>query len=168
MRPKKNKLCLNKEEREKLKQLTSSGKSSAQIIKRANVLLSLDESAGKVKYQAEIAQIYQCNISLVRTVALKYASGGIDEVIIRKIRKTPPIPSKITGDIEAKIIGLACSQPPEGRVRWTLRLLEEKAVELKIIDKISDTTIRSLLKKLRLSLIRRNNGASHPKKMLHL
>jgi hypothetical protein len=71
---------------------------------------------------------------------------GLDAVLHRKKSKTPPVPSKITGEIETQIIALCCSEPPEGRPRWTLRLLEKKVVELGIIDSISDNTIGRLLK----------------------
>ena len=69
-------------------------------------------------------------------------------------------PSKITGEVEAKILALCCGKPPAGRARWTLRLLEEKTVELGIVEAISDNTIGRLLKKRRLSLTGTNAGAS--------
>jgi len=164
MRTKKNKVYLTEEERNRLEKLTKAGKTSAGIIKRANILLALDETNGKVKTQAEIAGIYGCNSALVHKVAEEYVTYGIERVITRKERSTPP-PSKITGDIEAKIIQLACSAPPEGRSRWTLCLLEEKVVELGISEKpISDNTIGRLLKKHRSSLIRTKNGVYLPSK----
>jgi hypothetical protein len=70
----------------------------------------------------------------------------------RKKRETPPVEAKITGEVEAKIVALGCSQPPEGRARWTLRLLAEKAVELEIIGEISHSSVGSVLKKHNLSL----------------
>ena len=65
----------------------------------------------------------------------------------RKKRETPPVPPKITGEVEARIIALACTEPPEGRTRWTLRLLSEKSVELEIIDSISHMQVGRILKK---------------------
>lgn len=163
MRTKENKVYLSEEERGILKKLTSYGTASATIIKRANILLSLDENSGKVKTQEEIAEVYGCNPALVRTVARQYAEGGAEKVTTRKKRMMPPVPSKITGEIEAKIIQLACSAPPEGRNRWTLCLLEEKIIELGISEKpISDNTIGRLLKKHRSNLIRKKNGAYLP------
>ena len=76
-----------------------------------------------------------------------FAQGGIDAVLNRKQRATPPVPPILDGEREAKLIALACSQPPEGRARWTLRLLERKAVELNIVDHASDNTIGRVLKK---------------------
>lgn len=158
MRTKKNKIYLSNEEREELKRLTGSGTRSAQITKRIHILLSLDENTGNVKSQEDIATMYQCNAALVRTVAQKYVRGGLESILTRKKRETPPNPSKVTGEIEARIIQLACSKPPEGRTRWTLCLLEEKVVELGIIDKISDNTIGRLLKKHHSSLTRKKSG----------
>lgn len=164
MRTKKNKVYLTEAERNKLKEISNKGKASAKIIKRANILLSLDENVGKVKTQAEIAQIYQCNPALVHTVAEQYIDSGLTRVITRKKRETPPIPSKFTGEIEAQIIKLACSEPPEGHSRWSLQLLADETVRLKILDSVSDNGIRSILKKHRLSLTRKKNGAYLPNK----
>jgi len=164
MRTKKNKVNLSKEERERLEKLTSSGKQSAGIIRRANILLSLDENNGKVKTQEELAEIYNCNAALIRTVAAQYVKDGIERVISRKYNDKSSH-RKVTGEIEAKIIKLACSNPPEGRTLWTLCLLEEKVVELGISDTpISDNTIGRILKKHRSSLIRKKNGVYLPNK----
>lgn len=111
MRTKENKVYLNEEERSLLKKLTSYGTASATIIKRANILLSFDENNGKVKTQEKIAEIYGCNPALLHMVARQYAEGGIEKVTTRKKRMIPPVPSKITGNIEAKIIQLACHVP---------------------------------------------------------
>jgi transposase len=82
----------------------------------------------------------------VYTVSRQYAQEGLERVLNRKKRETPPVPAKVTGDIEAKIIALSCSKPPAGYSRWTLRLLEERSkVELGI--ELSDSTICGVLKK---------------------
>jgi len=158
MRTKKNKIYLTEEERNALNELTNTGKTSAKTIKRAGILLSLDENTGKVKSQEEISEIHQCNPALVRTVAQQYTDDGIIRVITRKKRETPPVPSKFTGEVEAQIIKLACSVPPEGHSRWSLQLLADETVRLNILDSVSDNGIRSLLKKHRSSLIRKKNG----------
>jgi hypothetical protein len=67
--------------------------------------------------------------------------------LAEKKRDIPPVPAKITGDVEARIIALSCNEPPEGRSKWTLRLLADKAVELEIIDSISYVSIGQVLKK---------------------
>ena len=80
------------------------------------------------------------------------AARKAGDAVKRKERNTPPVPPKCTGDVEARIIALACSEPPEGRSKWTLRLLSEKSVELKIIDSISHMQVGRILKKTNISL----------------
>jgi len=138
---------LNDEERKRLKEMIRKGKHPARQLTRAHILLALD-AEGKTTVR-EIAQRYQCKSGLVSTVARQYVQEGIQRAITRKQRETPPRPKIATGEVEAKIIALSCSEPPQGRSRWTLRLLEEKVVELGIVPQISDTTIRSVLKKTR-------------------
>jgi hypothetical protein len=92
----------------------------------------------------------------------------LEAVLSRKKREIPPVPSKITGETEAKIIALCCGKPPEGRTRWTLRLLEEKTVELGIVEAISDNTIGRLLKKHYLSITDVNIDASRRSTTAHL
>src|SRR5260370_33752102 len=72
---------------------------------------------------------------------------GFEAVLRRKQRATPAVPPIFDGEKEAKLIGLACSKPPKGRARWSLRLLESKVVELNIVDRASDSTIGRVLKK---------------------
>ena len=145
MKGKTYKVQLSEEEKKRLNEMIRKGKRPAQQLTRAHILLALDEG----KTGKEIIQRYRCGSSLVTTVAKQYTQEGIDRALTRKIRETPPIPPIVTGEIEARIIALACGEPPEGRSRWTLRLLEEKAVELGIAPKISDTTIGRALKKTR-------------------
>jgi len=72
---------------------------------------------------------------------------GIKEFLHRKERETPPIPPKITGEVEARIIQIACSEPPKGRSRWTIKLIAKRAVELHIVDSISTGSVCEILKK---------------------
>ena len=101
-------------------------------------------------------------------VRQQFAQGGIDAVLNRKQRATPPVPPIFDGEKEAKLIALACSKPPEGHAKWTLRLLEKKVVELAIVDRASDNTIGRVLKKTSSSLISNNNGSSRRKQAAHL
>ena len=91
----------------------------------------------------------------------------MDAVLNRKQRATPPVPRIFDGEKEAPLIALACSQPPEGRAKWTLRLLESKVVEWNIVDRASNNTIGRALKKTRPSLISRGNGSSRRKQAVH-
>src|SRR5258706_2521828 len=85
---------------------------------------------------------------------------GLEGVLSRKPRAAPPVSRIFDGEKEAKLIALACSEPPKGRARWTLRLLEDKVVELNIVDRASDSTIGRTLKKTFSSPIADSNGSS--------
>lgn len=140
---------LSDEERETLRAVISKGKATARSIRRAHILLMADENrtGGKIKDEtiASQLQVHMNTVLNVRRAA--YTQQDVQAVIHRKKRTTPPVPRKVTGELEAKIIALSCSEPPVGRSRWTLRLLAEKAVELQYIDSISYDTIDRVLKK---------------------
>jgi transposase len=161
MRRKKYVITLTDEERKALRRMTKNGTHTAQGITRANILLNLDESLGERREQTDVAKICGVSTVTVYTVSKQYATEGLDTVLHRKKREAPPVPSKITGEVEAKILALCCGKPPEGRARWTLRLLEEKTIELGIVETISDNTIGRLLKKHHLNLTGINAGAFH-------
>ena len=152
MRAKKYRVRLTDEERSVLGKVVRTGKHAAQKIARAKLLLSLDETQGPVGSQAEIAEKCGSSTALIYQVSRQYVEEGLRAALERKKRETPPIPSIVTGEVEARIIALCCSEPPTGYSRWTLRLLEEKTVELGIVEAISDNTIGRLLKKRHLSL----------------
>jgi transposase len=168
MRTKKYVITLTDDERKALRRMTRSGTHPAQSITRANILLNLDEGLGEKHEQADVAKICSVSTVTVYNVSKQYATEGLDAVLYRKKRAMPPVPSKITGDVEAKIIALCCGVPPKGRARWTLRLLEEKTIELGIVEAISDNTIGRLLKKHRLSLTDTNIGAFRRSITAHL
>jgi transposase len=152
MKSKKYKIYLSPEERQEVEGIINRGKHSAATIKRANILLDLDENTGAVLKQAEIAKRFKTTTTTIYNISKQFVSEGLEATLYRKKRETPPIQPIATGDIEARIIALACSAPPKGRSRWTLRLLEEKVIELQIVEAISDNTIGRLLKKHHLSL----------------
>lgn len=139
---------LNDEEREALRAVISKGKGAARTIRRAHILLLADENrpGGKIKDETIASQL-QVHMNTVLNVRKAYTQQDVQAVIHRKKRTTPPVPRKVTGELEAKIIALSCSEPPAGRSRWTLRLLAQKAVELQYIDSISYDTIDRVLKK---------------------
>jgi len=139
---------LTAEEREQLLSLVSKGTASAKAIMHANVLLAADENnPNGCKSEAEIAELFHVNKQTVHTIRKKYSEDGLSGAVSRKKRETPPVEPKITGEVEAKIIALSCSTPPEGRAKWSLRLLADKAVELEYIDSISHEAVGRLLKK---------------------
>jgi len=104
-------------------------------------------SLNQPKSEAEIAKLFHVNRQTVHNIRKQYAGEGLTATIGRKKRETPPVEPKITGEVEAKIIALSCSTPPEGRSRWSLRLLADKSVELNFIDSISHEAVGRLLKK---------------------
>ncbi len=153
MRTKKYKVALSGAERKELEGITKRGNHSATMVKRANILLNLDENNGPVEEQRDIAALLSTSTSTIYAVSKQFVQEGLQAALKRKPRESPPRQAIATGDVEAKIIALACGEPPEGRSRWTLRLLEEKVLELQIADAISDNTIGRLLKKRHLNLI---------------
>jgi hypothetical protein len=104
---------------------------------------------------------------MVYRVRKQLVEEGFEAVLSRKQRATPAIARIFDGEKEAKLIALACSKPPKGRARWTLRLLEKKVVELHIVDRASDSTIGRTLKKTLSSPIADSAGSSRPRPTAH-
>ena len=97
---------------------------------------------------SRIIEALDTSPSMVYRVRRQLVEEGVEAVLSRKQRATPAVPPIFDGEKEAKLIALACSKPPKGRVRWTLRLLENKVVELKIVDRTSDSTIGEGVRKI--------------------
>jgi hypothetical protein len=152
MKPKYNPVYLGIDDRRRLREVAGRKSYSGQARKRAAILLALDENSGPVSDQIDIAAVLKCSPSTVCSVAKRFAQGGTDAVIGRKIRDTPPVAPKVTGEVEARIIKIACSKAPDGNVRWTLRLLEDTIATIDDLPNLSDNTIGRLLKKHHLSL----------------
>ena len=138
---------LSAEEKAKLTEMVRKGNSPARTILRANILLASDRQSEKYMTVSEIAKAYHTTPTTVQNVRASYCGKGLEATIHRKKRETPPVPAKVTGEVEAHVIALACGEPPEGYAKWTLQLLANKTVELGYIDSISHTTIRTILKK---------------------
>ena len=141
---------LSKEDRQELETLIHSGESSARAQTRARILLLTDENQKKKKGTKEIASALLCSMPTITNIRKKFSEGGLENALYDKPR--PGAVPKITGEIEAQLTMLACSAPPEGRARWTLQLLADKLVELKLVDSISDVAVMHRLKKMNLSL----------------
>ena len=129
----------------KLKSIISKGVCHARTIKRAQILLNLNETAQSKRKTSELAKLFDISETSIINIKKSYQEKGID-CIYRKKRKTPPVESKITGEVEAHIIALACHNPPAGYCRWTLRLLSERMVQMNYIDSISHTSVGTVLK----------------------
>ena len=143
---------LSDSDRKTLLDIVAKGSSSAKTILRANILLASDRTNKKRMTMAEIASAFSTSPTTVQNVRTSYANNGLKATISRKKRAVPPVAPKVTGDVEAHIIALACSEPPKGYEKWTLRLLADKCVELNYVDSISHVTVQRLLKKTNLSL----------------
>jgi len=142
------KISLSEQERASLEKTVRSGKSSAKAVLRANILLNSDSSESRTPIQARsLAALLNTSSTTVQNVRTAYANSGLEDTIRRKKRETPPVPPKVDGEYEARLIALACQQPPEGYAKWNLRLLADKSVELGYIDSISHMTVSRILKK---------------------
>lgn len=147
-------IYLSEEEQIYLKSIVQKGVHPAKEITRARVLLILDRT-GKtdhVRYK-RTAEYVGISVQSVYNMRDEYlANQDIEAYLTRKKRENPPVPAKVDGKVEAEIVALACSEAPEGHSRWTLRLLAEKAVSLKIVDGISYVRVQQILKKRNISL----------------
>lgn len=139
---------LSGEERGRLAAMVRAGKNSAQILTRARILLKADVSeAGEGWSDSAIAAALDTSINTVARTRQHLVEEGFEATLKRKSNPNSARPRIFDGAAEAKLIALACSPAPEGFARWTLRLLEEKVVELAIVGKASDNTIGRTLKK---------------------
>ena len=159
---------LSSKERTRLEDLIRKGKTSARVQLRARILLHADTGKqGSAWKDGQIAEALGTYPIMCGRVRRQWVEEGLEAVLSRKKRATPPTPPIFDGEKEAKLIALACSPPPPGRSGWTLRLLESKVVELKIVDHASDNTIGRVLKKASSSPIAGNNGLSRQNKTAH-
>src|ERR1700745_3878985 len=133
-----------------LNKILSNGNASVKKHRIANALLKADESMGKGLSDADIAKEVGISDRTVKRLREKYAEGGLEKVFEKKF--TPRLSRrKFTGDEEAKLIALCCSEPPQGYARWSLRLLADRVVELGIVDSVGHMTIQQTLKKTNLN-----------------
>lgn len=139
---------LSVDERSSLAALISTGRDGAGRLLKARILLKADVSVDGNGWSDErIAEALETSVSTVCRIRRRLVEDGLATAINRKRREHPPISPIFDGEKEARLIQLACSQPPAGHARWSLRLLERKVVELGIVAAASDTTIGRVLKK---------------------
>ncbi len=152
---------LSDEERERLTALIGKGKHPARQLLKARILLKADASdAGEGWSDSQIAAALETSVDTVARARQRLVEEGVDAVLTCKHSPASARKRIFDGEAEAKLIALACSKPPAGRAKWTLRLLEETVVELNIVDRASDNTIGRTLKKIRSSPTCKNNGSS--------
>lgn len=143
---------LSPAERERLETLTHSGSALARVQTKARILLLTDYNQDARLTDVQIIRALSTSNSTIQRTRIQFVEGGIDAALFDKPRSG--CPPKITGDIEAKLTMLACSDPPEGRARWTLQLLADQMVALGYIDTISDVAVYKRLKKRNQTLAR--------------
>src|SRR3954469_25627797 len=139
---------LSADEREQLESLIHGGKHPAQKLTKARILLKVDASpAGEAWRDSRIASALNTGLDTIAGRRRKLVEEGFEAVLDRKHPPASARPRIFDGAGAAKLIALTCSEPPKGRARWTLRLLEDKVVELNIVERVSDNTIGRTLKK---------------------
>jgi len=139
---------LGAEERTRLRDPISKGKAPAKVILKARILLKADRAEGGAGWRDdEICTALDTNVTMVQRVREKLVTEGLDAVLVRKKRETPPITPIFDGEKQAQLTALACSEPPQGHARWTIRLLAEHVVERKIVDAAHFNTVGRALKK---------------------
>lgn len=149
---KKYRITLEAEEREQLQEILSKGKADVRRLKHAQILLAADESEGSpAQIDTAIAKTLNVGTATIERVRRRFVEEGLEMAL--SPYKTPKrrYKTKLDGRQEARLIATACSKPPEGHARWTLRLLADKLVELKCVDSISHETVRQTLKKMNSS-----------------
>ena len=144
----KYKVTLSTEERGQLEAIASKGAHAAQKVLNALILLNCDEASGRDRRRSseEIAEVLHVSARKIDRVKRRFVEEGFEVALSGQ----PPQRSyerKVDGDLEAHLIALSCSEPPQGQARWSLRLLASKAVELEYVESISHETVRCALKK---------------------
>ena len=142
---------LTAEERNELESMVKKGKTQAYRMKHANLLLAIDAD-GPNWPDHQAAKAYTCHENTVRNVRQRFVEQGLGAALERKERQSPSRKRIIDGDREARLISIACSSPPKGRAKWTMQMLADELVILKIVDSISGQTVWRTLKKTNLNL----------------
>lgn len=139
---------LSEDERRQLRKIVRSGKDKARKITRCRILLLADETTGKT--DKEISNALNVCLATVFYIRRRYCQERLEGAINERARSGQP--PKFKGKTMAKITAIACSKPPQGRAKWSLRLLADRIIELDIVESISHVSVRSILKKTNSSL----------------
>jgi transposase len=143
---------LTKEEVEELKMIINKGSHTSQTYRTAYILLNCDEGKYSEKVTNEqISKVLKVGMRTIDRVKKRFIEEGLDSVLERRLTQRV-YEKKVDGDVEAKLVSLCCSKPPKGFAKWSLRLLSDTMVELNYVERISHVTVRSVLKKMNLSL----------------
>ena len=151
---------LSEQEREYLHKLISSGSAPARKLNRARILLKADvgkHAEGEALIDREIARMLETSAATVQRVRERFYEGGLEAALERSLPDRV-YKRSLDGRAEARLLALACSEPPRGRNRWSFRLLADKAVELGIVEEVSHETVRKTLKKTNFALTSSSSG----------
>jgi hypothetical protein len=162
-------VTLTAQEREELEALTKTAKTNAKRFLYARSLLLCDAGPqGPAWTVADTSEAMGVTPRTIEHLKKRFVEEGLAAALERKQSEKPPRGVTFDGAFEARLIALACSETPEGRRRWTVRLLAEKAVELSLAPSISHMTVQRILKKTNLSLTSESTGKSRRRRVLHL
>ncbi len=154
-------VTLAPDERERLDALTRAGRRSARTITRARILLLTDQGDGGPGWEdRRVAEALGCGHRTVERVRERFVTDGLDAALTHKPQAKPSREPVLDGAAEARLIALACEEAPNGRKRWTLRMLADKLVELEVVESVSRETVRRVLKKTWSARTSRSSGAS--------
>lgn len=142
---------LTAEERRQLEHLVTTGKRAAATLLHARILLKADAADGKGWENGQIAEALDINPATAHRVRQAFVEEGLEGALYRKKASRPPRDRILDGDKEARLVAIACSKPPAGQARWTMQLLADRLIELKIVETISDDTVHRTLKKTKLN-----------------
>ena len=142
---------LTADERVQLNELTDKGKGPAYKIKHADILLNVDINGSDLS-DSMVSTLLHCHQKTVSNVRKRFVEQGLEAALNRKKQTSPSRRKKLDGEGEARLIAVACSEPPGGRAEWTLQMLADELVALKVVDSICDQTVRRTLKKTNLNL----------------
>ena len=158
---KKYRVTLTAEERHRLQEMIAAGVAAAQKLAHARVLLKADATPGGPAWTDDrIAEAVELSVATVERVRRRFVELGLEAALVRKPQDRPSRQRKLDGAAEARLIALACSRPPEGRVCWTMQLLADKLVDLQVVDSVCDETVRRVLQKTKSNRGRSSSGAS--------
>jgi len=153
---------LEAEERRRMEQLVRSGKTAAYKIRHANVLLAVDGAdGGRGLKDEEVARTLGIGVRAIESLRRQFVEQGLEACLARKKQERPSIEPIFDGEKEAKLVAVACGPSPKDRVRWTLELLADRAVELRIVEACSPATIQRMLKKKRVEALAKEDVV-HP------
>ncbi len=144
----KYRVTLTADERQQLQDLIASGKAAAKKLAHARILLKADAAEGGPAWaDQKIAEAVEVSTDTVGRVRQRFVEQGLELALVRKHQEKPSRPRTLDGRAEAQLIKLACSAPPGGQADWTMQLLADQLIELKIVPTVSDETVRRALKK---------------------